>query len=560
MPSLLSSAHRLILLLLLTVFVVVKAQVVTTVAGNPYRLAGEGGGVGTNAFFNYPTGITMNYSLGYLYVADKMNNAIRAISISTSLVSNHAGGGLTGYVTGVQDATGTRALFSQPTGITMGLSGNVYVTELGYGKVRGIALDRSVHTFVGGGADGKTEGYTNDLGTAALFSNPRGIAVSYATGRLFVADSSNHVIREVSLIGAVTELAGTYGTPGPADGIAALAQFNVPVDVVISLDGTILYVADMDNHKIRMITISGLVTTFVGGGLNGKTSGSTNGVGTAALFYAPTGVAKSSSVSTIYVTDYSNHMIRVISTGGVVTTLAGGGTSGKEMGNFDAIGTTALFNGPWGLVVDPFENVYFADSMNNVIRKIAPSSLSPSSSETSSPTPTPTPTPTSTNAATMIVSSVSATQGTVAIETASLSPTPQVDRGKIFPTPSAGALDEALAITPTGSGGGLRSGTIASIFVAVIIFFLVLWVVLKTALMHFKRRPTEISSIKNETDIIGVPFNYVGGHEIHETKRPDIPVVIYENPLSAVSAAPLPVDTPSRALCAPTNLVGESSS
>lgn len=203
-------------------------------------------------------------------------------------------------------------------------------------------------------------GALDGTGTAASFNEPRSIVSS--GGNLYVADSTNHIIRRIEIsTGAVTTLAGTAGRSGSVDGTGSAARFSNPDG--ITTDGTNLYVVDRSNHTIRKVVIStGVVTTLAGTAGN---SGSTDGTGILAKFKLPAGITM--DATNLYVTDSSNHTVRkiVISTG-VVTTLAG--TAGSQ-GSADGTGAAARFMNPAGITTDG-TNLYLADNGNHVVRKI----------------------------------------------------------------------------------------------------------------------------------------------------------------------------------------------
>jgi sugar lactone lactonase YvrE len=156
-------------------------------------------------------------------------------------------------------------------------------------------------------------------------------------------------------------LAGS-GISGTMDGTGSGAQFYDPFGVALDSSGN-LFVADKNNHTIREVTSGGVVTTLAG--LAG-TFGTTDGTGTDARFNQPTGVAVGSG-GEVYVADSINNAIRRVSTQGAVTTLSG--TPGTA-GSVDGIGSVALFDQPYGVAIDSSGNVYVADFGNNSIRKV----------------------------------------------------------------------------------------------------------------------------------------------------------------------------------------------
>jgi streptogramin lyase len=207
-------------------------------------------------------------------------------------------------------------------------------------------------------------GSTAGLGTnSARFWSPFGIAIDNADN-IYVADTGNNTIREISPAGMVSTLAGLAGQAGTNDGVGSLARFRNPWDVAVDNSGSV-YVADMSNDTIRKISPDGKVHTFAG---QAGMSGNTDGWGNSARFNNPFGVAVDSA-GNVYVSDTANNTIRKITVARVVTTLAG---SPGNAGTNDANGADARFWSPQGLTVDSAGNIYVADTSNNAIRKITP--------------------------------------------------------------------------------------------------------------------------------------------------------------------------------------------
>ncbi|MEI7771238.1 MAG: NHL repeat-containing protein, partial [Chloroflexales bacterium] len=208
-------------------------------------------------------------------------------------------------------------------------------------------------------------------GAAAVahFHGPVGAALSADGAFALVADTGDHTIRKIVFAtGMVTTFAGNAGESGTADGIGTAARFYAPSDVTISPNGLFALVADTANNTIRKIDMtSGLVSTFAG---DSAASGSADGIGTAALFFSPNSVSISADGEFALVADTDNDTIRKIDLlSAAVTTLAG--TPG-EAGDIDGSGNRALFNRPTGVDMgggnDPFALV--ADQLNSTIRRI----------------------------------------------------------------------------------------------------------------------------------------------------------------------------------------------
>lgn len=207
----------------------------------------------------------------------------------------------------------------------------------------------------GGGSGGDT---TGSGGSGASFDAPTGVAVD-AAGNIYVADYGNNAIRVIGTNGMVSTLAGN-GNQGSINGPGNLATFNGPTGVAVDAAGNI-YVADENNNQIRKITAQGIVSTLAGS----DSTGTQDGLGAAAYFFAPYGVATDAQ-GTVYVADAGNNLIRMITPAGQTSTIAGNGTAGTQNG--DAL--SATFNNPTGVAVDAAGNLYVADMLSNQVRKI----------------------------------------------------------------------------------------------------------------------------------------------------------------------------------------------
>ncbi len=162
----------------------------------------------------------------------------------------------------------------------------------------------------------------------------------------------------------VTTLAGSAGESGTEDGTGSAARFFSPSGVATDSSGNV-YVADNSNHTIRKVTPGGVVTTIAG---SAGSSGTADGTGSAARFFFPNSTAVDSG-GNVYVADTGNHTIRKVTPSGEVTTIAG---FARSSGNADGTGSAARFNTPIGVAVDSSGNVYVGDRNNHTIRKVTP--------------------------------------------------------------------------------------------------------------------------------------------------------------------------------------------
>jgi sugar lactone lactonase YvrE len=258
------------------------------------------------------------------------------------------------------DGAGTAARFDWPMGLAVAADGTVYVTDTYQHTIRQITPAGLVTTLAGSpSAMGSQDG----LGAVARFNHPVGLAVA-STGVLYVADIDNHTIRSITPAGPVQTVAGAAGSKGSVDGPVASARFNSPYAVVPGSEGE-LYVADTYNHTIRKITAAGVVSILAG--LAGS-KGYADGAASQARFNHPSSIARATD-GTLYVADDDNQLVRKITPAGVVTTLAG--TPGKK-GFAEGPAQMARFHAPTSVAVSATGTVYVADYINSIIRQITP--------------------------------------------------------------------------------------------------------------------------------------------------------------------------------------------
>jgi sugar lactone lactonase YvrE len=261
-------------------------------AAEPLRiatLAGSSAGGGyvdgtrTTARFSGPQSLAVAND-GTVYVADTRNHVIRAIA-PDGFVSTVAG--IAGE-RGSNDGAGREARFNFPAGIAVDANGTIYVADTNNHTIRKIVA--GVVTTLAGSAG--ISGTADGSGAAARFTSPAGIGVAL-DGTIYVADTYNHAIRKITPDGSVTTLAGVKRALGYNDGFATQASFRYPFGLAVAADGTI-YVADTSNEVIRKVTPEGRVTTVAGAA---QTTGTTDGTGNAARFDHP-GASRSTPAAT----------------------------------------------------------------------------------------------------------------------------------------------------------------------------------------------------------------------------------------------------------------------
>ncbi len=354
----------------------------TSLNGNQYRCLVSGVGSSATVLQVVPAVLAAPAAIG----ADSAGNLVVADAAAHTIQKISPAGQvslLAGSAgqAGSADGVGATARFNQPGALALLSDGSMVVTDTANHFVRSVTPAGGVSSLAGVAG---SSGAADGSGTAARFSSPVGIARD-SSGAWLVADAGNHTIRKVSPAGVVTTFAGSAGVSGTADGSGAAARFNEPTGIAVDGAG-VVYVSDAGAHVVRKITPGGNVTTLAG---QAGLAGAQDGAGAMARFNHPGGLAVGGA-GEIYLADTGNSTVRKITPDGVVTTLAGmPGLGGLMDGN----GAYVWFDQPEGLVLGTDGNLYVADTGNALVRKVTPAGGVTSLSLTAAPVVTPVPGP-----------------------------------------------------------------------------------------------------------------------------------------------------------------------
>ena len=347
--------------------------IITTVAGNGKSGFSGDGGPATSAELRYPTGVAVD-AQGNLYIADTENYRVRKVT-SAGVITTVAGTGSSGAA-GDGGAAVNATL--DPYSIAIDTAGNLFITDTTNARVRKISTAGVITTVAGGGPGGSFSfGGDGGPATSANLNQPLSAAVDSA-GNLYIADQNNFRVRKVSTTGTITTVAGN-GTAFSGDGgPATSAQLYFSSGVAVDPAGN-LYIGDTDNHRVRKVSASGVITTLAGngsvpastGGAPGPAPGA-GGPATSAPLYSPIGVALDSA-GNVYFSDYATDRVHKVSSAGIITTVAGNGTLGSSGDGGQAV--NAQLGAPEGIALDSGGNLYIAETQTRKVRKVSPAGI-----------------------------------------------------------------------------------------------------------------------------------------------------------------------------------------
>jgi len=343
--------------------------ILTVVAGlGTAGYSGDGvtGGAG-NALLHCPVGVAVD-TTGNVYFSDYYNYVVRKVDTTATITTIAGVAGSCNYSGDGSPATNYHLCY--PQGLGLDTTGDLFIADGNNCRIRKLVLATdTISTFAGTGSCG----YSGDGGpaTSAELNQPAAVAIDSA-GDAFIADTNNYRIREVShTTGDITTIAGTgtYGFSGDAGPATSAEITHVYYGIGVNSAGTKVTFADYNNDRIRQFTVGGTITTIAGSGSGGFCGD--GGPPLAACFNLPEGVAVTAAGS-VYVTDTNNNRIRLFTTS-IINTVAGNGLTVPTLENGVAP-QGVVFNYPFSVLEDPSKDIFVADSNNCLVRELVKSS------------------------------------------------------------------------------------------------------------------------------------------------------------------------------------------
>ena len=358
-----------------------KAQIITTVVGNGKAGFSGDGGLAKSATLNLYCGCitcpadTIGAGLavdktGNLYISDVFNNRVRKVNTTNGLISTIAGNGLAGF--SGDNSLATSASLNKPAALAFDSIGNLYISDEINNRIRKINLKTSIiKTIIGNGVYGCNGGnvITGISDTAAELNYPYGITIDFM-GNCYIANegcNADAILKVDFATGLLSTLGGVGSSFPNENGLVINSQFNAPTGVASDRIGNI-YIADIGNHRIVKVNVkTRIINTIAGNGKSGYSGD--GGIATLAKLNAPISIALDSN-GNLFIADLLNNVVRrVDAKTRIIATVAGNGKVGYSGDGGSA--TSASLNSPWAVAVDTQDNLYIADVGNNVIRKVS---------------------------------------------------------------------------------------------------------------------------------------------------------------------------------------------
>lgn len=320
--------------------------------------------VAGNTTWNQPITVRLDAG-GNMYVPDYFNHVVYKVDpsgVQTIVAGTYQKGGFAG-----DGGLASSALLTNPAGVVPAPDGTLYITEYGGERIRKVAPNGFITTFAGNG----NPGFSGDGGPAssAVISRPWDIVID-AGGNILFIDSANARVRKITPGGIISTVAGFGNRTYSGDGASALQAGMDPSALAVGPGGS-FYIVDngtsyASNERVRLVAANGIITKVAGTGTSAYLGD--GGPATAAALQGPSGVALDSA-GNLYIAEYSGARIRKVSSNGIITTYAGTGSGGLSGDGGPAL--QAMLNGPRGIATDSSGNLYVADGFNHRIRKIS---------------------------------------------------------------------------------------------------------------------------------------------------------------------------------------------
>ena len=342
---------------------------ISTLAGSGVAGYNGDGGYAASADMFYPSGLGINYANGNIYISDSLNQRVRMVDRVTGIISTVAGTGTYGF--GGDNGPAVNAMLNNPAGIAVhSTSGHVYIADTFNHRIRMVNGTSGIIITVAGTGG---YGYSGQGGpaTSALLNRPSGVCLD-SRGNMFISDTGNFRLRMVSkMTGFITTIAGTGRGGFTGDlGQASSAAISRTLRSIVDPSTGVIYIADSDNHRIRMIAPrTGVISTVAGNGLAGYSGD--GGPATAAQLYKPSALSLDST-GNLYIADTYNNCIRmVMKSTGVIVTVAGVGNIAAGYGGDGGPATAGLLSRPSGIIVDTRSGtIYISDTFNSRVREV----------------------------------------------------------------------------------------------------------------------------------------------------------------------------------------------